>query len=212
MSDPIARIEDALRRLGADHAPPVGWEDRVLARAREPAPHARRSFYRQHWWLMVAPVLVVAGLLLWLVQAAPSPATDEPVVSWRIDPRTNTRGIGSDGAVGDLVHAQIAGGRGYRALRVYRRGVLILDCHATPDGQVSQDVLEPGDSEAPSCTLDHGTLVLTSVLRAAGTYQLLGLSSPSPLPASQRNFALDQAAAIDAKLDRQSLVKSFEVE
>lgn len=36
--DPIARIEGALSRLGEEHEPPAGWEDRVhnvaLVRAR----------------------------------------------------------------------------------------------------------------------------------------------------------------------------------
>ena len=210
MSEPIPRIEDALRRLGDDYAPPEGWEDRVLAATCQP--RARRPRFRQHWWLVVAPVLAIAGLLLWLVQFQPAPAPAELAVNWRIDPHTSVRGAGSDGAVGDVVHAEVAGGHGYRVLRLYRGGVLILGCHATPDGQVSQDVLERGDGEAPACTLDRDTLALRSVLRATGAYKLLGLASPSPLPASQHNFDLDQAAAISARLYRQSLVKSFEVE
>jgi hypothetical protein len=209
MSDPIARIEAALKKIGHEYEPPAGWEDRVLAATRTPRV---RSFYSQRWWLMFAPVLVVAGVLLWLVVIHASPEPQELGVTWRIETKTSVRGTGSDGAVGDVVHAAVAGGAGYRALRAYRRGVLILDCRATPDGAVSQDVVERGESDAPRCTMDHDQLALSLVLHATGAYKLLGLASPTPLPASQHNFDLDQASAISAKLYRPNLVKSFEVE
>lgn len=210
MSDSIARIEDALKRLGQDYQPPKGWEDRVLAATRQPPV---RSFFAQRWWLMIAPVIVLAGLLLWLIPFRGAPGEPEELaVNWRIETKTSVRGIGSDGAVGDIVHASVAGGRGYRVLRIYRRGSLILDCRATPDGLVTEDVIERAERDAPVCTADRDKLEVSLVLRATGAYKLLGLAAPTPPPASQHNFDLDQASAIGAQLYRPSLVKSFEVE
>ena len=212
MTDPIVRIEAALRRLGEDHEPPVGWEDRVLAATRQPTV---RPFYTHHWFLVFVPVLALAGLLLWLVVFHRSPNDpQELAVNLRIEPKTSVRGDGSGGTKGDVVHASAAGEHGYRMLRVYRHGVLILGCAATPDGTVSEEVITHDAASragASPCTGDRDTLDVSLVLDAIGDYKLLGVASAAPLPASQHSFDLDLAYAIRANLRRANSVKSFEV-
>lgn len=61
--DPIERIEDGLRGLGAEHEPPAGWEQRVLDAT---APNPRSA------WRVAREVVtgLAVGIAVGLVLAA----------------------------------------------------------------------------------------------------------------------------------------------
>ena len=56
MTEPIARIEAALERLGAEHEPPADWEARVLAQIGR-APWWRRLIR----WRIAIPIAAAAA-------------------------------------------------------------------------------------------------------------------------------------------------------
>ncbi len=73
----------------------------------------------------------------------------------------------------------IEGGDRHRALRIYRGNELVFICET--------EVRKPG------CKADSDRLTVTWKPEALGIYQVLVLSSPERLPATQHNFDKDDA-------------------
>lgn len=171
MTDANQRIEAALARLGEEHEPPAGWEQRVLDAVR--APPARRP-----WWQYAAPVFALAGatavalLLLWrqpldlvVERSRDKPMRDAP----RGDPQTSGREKirGGQVALGDVLHIAATGGSGRRAIWVYRNGKPVVRC---PEG--------------PACSTADGGLAVDVTVDLVGTYKVVALSRiPDAMPA-----------------------------
>ncbi|HET9626848.1 MAG TPA: hypothetical protein VFP84_36055 [Kofleriaceae bacterium] len=206
--DPIERIEAALAKLGDAYEPPTGWEDRVLAATRRPV--VRPSYVRRV--MLMVPVLVLAGALVWLFVLRPRPAPEAFAMTVSFDRVTLVRSADAGSARGDIAHARAAG-RGHRVLRVYNRDTLVLACAATPDGTVIQEVPPPPAAGNAPCTGDRDALAVSWVLQGTGEYKVIGLASiDRPIPPTQHNFDRDQGALIDADLARSIAVKKFDVE
>ena len=168
MTASIIRLEAALARLGAAHEPPWGWQTRVLAAVE--APPRRRG-----WWWLALPA--AAALALPLVLLRPPPAV--PLVLQVAVASVGPPQRGSSAHVGDRVQVQATGGDRYRAIWVYRdRRVLVVAC--------------PG---GPSCGELAGATAAEVTLPTPGTYELVALTSASPIPAPVGAYDADLAAA-----------------
>lgn len=156
MMEPIARIEEALTRLGAEHKPPVGWEARVLAAAAKPKP--------KPWWWFAFPVVALAVIAIVLFFGR-SPS--EQPLQLALDVEKGAQVVrGTSAHVGDIVHATATGGGHYRSVWVYRDDHLVMSC--------------PG---APQCRRDGEATVADVALDATGEYTIVALTSRSPVPA-----------------------------
>ena len=161
------RLEAALRSVGEDHAPPAGWEDRVLAAtvgpARAPAPR------RARWWMFAAPALAcaaAAAVYLWWPRSAPhlqqlalavSVEHGGPIVR------------GTTAHPGDTLVASTTGGAAHTAIWIYRDDrELVMSCTSSP------------------CRV---------TLTARGDYSIVALSSPAPLPTPHGSLDDDVSAA-----------------
>jgi hypothetical protein len=157
MTDPTARIEAALSHLGSEHEPPAGWEARVIAATTAPQ--------RKPWWLFATSALACAVGAAALVGPRSRAA---PAVAFGVDVAVVTSGrlVRSSGSanVGDVVHVATRGGAGYRAVWVYRHDQLVAAC--------------PG---AAACSVARDAASLDLVVRAPGSYQVVGLSSVVPV-------------------------------
>jgi hypothetical protein len=129
-TEPIARIEAALSRLGAEHEPPVGWEARVLAAT---APPPRRSW----WWLALPGALAAAAAVFVLLPQQPSALK----LSFAIDPGPVVlRARGTDPQLGDTVRATATGGGKHRAVWVFHNeGKLVVACPGSEHCRQSED-------------------------------------------------------------------------
>jgi hypothetical protein len=167
MTAPILRLEAALARLGAAHEPPWGWQTRVLAAVKTPR--------RQRGWWLALPAAAALALPLALVRPPP----EDPLVLRVAMVPVGRPQRGSSAQVGDRVHAQATGGDHYRAIWVYRdHRELVVAC--------------PG---GPSCgDLDDATAAEVTLL-TLGTYELIALTSASPIPAPHGAYDADLAAA-----------------
>jgi hypothetical protein len=167
MTAPILRLEAALAGLGAAYEPPWGWQTRVLAAVE--APRRRRG-----WWLALP---AAAALALPLVLLRPPP--EDPLVFQMAVVPVGPQQRGSAAQVGDRVHAQATGGDRYRAIWVYRdHRELVVAC--------------PG---GPSCGALDDTTAAEVTLRTLGAYEILALTSASPIPAPHGAYDADLAAA-----------------
>lgn len=170
MTEELARIEAALRRLGADAEPPEGWERRVLAKVAERRP-------RRGWWTV--PALALASAIM--LAAPPSrPRELELVVAREAHgPAMRGRDTRGDSAhVGDDLIATATGGAGTRVLWVYRNeSELVAVC---PGGAM--------------CT-SRGGLTARIRLASLGLYTVVALTSPTPLPEPHGSYDADLAAA-----------------
>jgi len=165
MTEPIARIEAALTRLGAEHEPPVGWQARVLAAT---APRRQRR-----WWWFAVPGLALAALAV--VAGIPR---DRPLtLAYEIEKKTAVV-RGAPANLGDVVHATVTGGQHDRAVWVYRNDQLLVAC--------------PG---APQCRSDGAATIADITLTAMGTYTIVALTSSSPLPAPTGSLDADLGKA-----------------
>lgn len=63
--DPIERIEDGLRGLGAEHEPPAGWDKRVLD-ATAPRP-LTLSELAIRVLVAIAGAALIAAFVIWIV-------------------------------------------------------------------------------------------------------------------------------------------------
>ncbi len=190
MTDPEragARIEAALRDLGAEQRPRPGWEARVLA-ACQPA--------RRRWWsgraaaftgaLAAAAVLVI--VVVWRpwhgVAAGP-----ELVVA--VEARGGVA-RGERVRVGDVVRAAARHGARHRGIWIYRGSDELL-------------VVCPG---GPGCIEGAGALAAALAVELVGTYTVIALWSARPIaaPAGTRDEALAAAARGGATRRMESIV------
>jgi len=188
------RLEAALARLGHEHAPPTGWQARVLAatraaRAPEHAPAPRRS-----WLGRVALDLRSRTALAAIAAVAIVVSRREPHPPGAVEIAVATRSVGPimRGVGAKRMDVTARGGGPFRAVRVYRNETLVLEC--------------PG---SPACLVaDDATTALVS-LELAGSYLFVALASTLPLPAAEGSLDADLAAA--NKLGVSSQVRSREV-
>ncbi len=170
MSGPDERIEAALRTIGAEHEPPVGWQARVLARTT-------RARQRRHWWLLALPGLAVAAAItvLWL----------RPKHAFELDVAIESSGDvvrGGSAKVGDTLHASARGPGAHRAVWIYHDDrELVLAC--------------PGGA---ACRHDGDTLIADVTFATPGTYEIAALVSDTELPAPAGSFDGDVAPAVKA--------------
>ncbi len=167
------RIEAALARLGAEHEPPPGWEMRVLAAV---------GATRRRWWAYAAPgvALAAAAVVALVVLRRPPPA-----LALNVEVKHSARFRGDDASVGDVAHVVVSGGKGPRAIWVYREDVqLVLRC--------------PGD---PACRVSEASTEVDLPLTSAGNYTVVALTAASNLPAPTGIYGADTAAARDAGID-----------
>jgi hypothetical protein len=172
VTEPIARIEAALRDLGADHEPPVGWEARVLA-----ATAPRKSW---RWWWFAAPASALAVVVIVILHGS-----GEPGLQIALTYTPSSVAVRGDASmhVGDIVHATATGGGAYHAVWIYRNDVLLLTC--------------PG---ARQCRISHDAITADATL-AMGRYAIIALTSDSPLPPPAGSYDTDLARAREAGAD-----------
>lgn len=169
MTDPNARIEAALARLGAEHEPPTGWEARVLAATVDRKP--------SRWWLVPIPLVVLAVIgILVIVPGAPGPAALTLTVTFARDDAVAYRTPSM--MVGDAMRATATGGAGHRAVWIYRDGRLVTACPRDPQCMTSEDATA-------------AALALPSV----GRYVIIALTSSSAIAAPAGSEDADVAAA-----------------
>jgi hypothetical protein len=209
MSDPIARVEAALERLGAEYEPSSGWDTRVLTVVGQWHP-----WY--HWWRrwrfwLAIPMgaLGPIALLCWLSVRAP-PVVETPgamMASARDDLKLDVNSVGStmrgspvtmrgssmdpveqggpvamrrsSANVGDRVHVTATSRERYRAIWVYHNDRELVV--ACPAG--------------PSCDDSADTLTADLTLQLFGRYVVLAVASSTPLPEPRGSLDLDRAAA-----------------
>lgn len=177
MSEPLERIESALKRLGAEHEPPPGWEARVLAAV---APE-RRS---RPWWMFAAPGVAVAAAAAVAVVVMLPPRPHALALQVDVIEQGKTRGGSAEASVGDTVRLTVSGGDRHHALRVYRdERELVFQC--------------PG---GPTCRSSDEGLTADLKVPMVGTYRIFALSASAPLPEPTGNFDADLAAMTRANL------------
>jgi hypothetical protein len=185
MTEPTARIEAALARLGSEHEPPAGWEARVIAATTAPT--------RRPWWLFATSALALAGAAL--VVAVPRKA-DTPDVAFTVDAPWDKVGKvvrGESPQVTDIVHATARGGGGYRAVWVYRHDELVVAC--------------PG---AAGCRFAGDATIADVELHSIGSYRIVALSSSVPVAPPRGTYDSDVANARTAGaayLEKQLVVR-----
>jgi len=169
MSDPSARLEQAIAQLGVDLQPSPGWEARVLAAIQ---PRHESWFVRGRSAISIAALaLIVVLLLTW-----PRRPTEPLVLSAELVP-------GAQVMRGPSALRVIArGGDGRRSIRIYRYGYeLVAAC--------------PGHA---ACEVTREELRIVLDFVQIGTYQIIVLSSPVALPAATGSTDGDLATAVDA--------------
>jgi hypothetical protein len=183
MTEPIARIEAALKRLGEEHQPPVGWEARVLAATATPP--------ARPWWWFAFPVVALAVIAI--VVFAWHSMLDQPL-QLAVDREKGAVAVRGDSAhVGDIVHAKATGGSRYRSVWVYRDDHLVVAC--------------PG---APQCRRDGKATIADLVLDTAGVYTIIALTSSSPVPAPAGQLDADVGKAEEmGALKRREILKVY---
>lgn len=176
-SERLRRVEHALRRLGEEHAPPAGWEARVLAATeREAPPRARR------WWWMIVPLAALALIVaVWLARRAPHAAL--PLAITVEYTQAPTRYLADGANVGDVAHVVARGGD---ALWIYRNDGLILAC--------------PGQ---PPCRAHDGAPAADVTLSSIGTYRWVAVSGEVPAPTGvlDRDLAVLQRAGATTRVE-----------
>lgn len=185
MSEPIERLENALRRLGEDQQPPSGWQDRVNAAIRaqpQPRPESRRR-----WWWLAVPALAAAAVLLVFWLRPPKPF--ELDVAFE-SPATEVH-RGTSAKTGDTLHASAVGTATQRALWIYHDDRLVIAC--------------PGGT---TCHTDGDTLIADYKLEVAGTFEIIALTSDHAIPSPSGTLDSDVASALQAgaKDHRQTVV------
>jgi len=176
MTEPIARIEAALKRLGEEHEPPVGWEARVLAATATPK--------ARPWWWFAFPVVALAVIAIVIAWHS---MRDQPL-QLALNVEKGPVAVRGDSAhVGDIVHATATGGGRYRSVWVYREEHLVVAC--------------PG---APQCRRDGKATIADLVLDTAGEYTIVALTSSSPVPAPAGQLDADVGKAAEMGVHQES--------
>jgi len=168
VSDPIARIEEALAGLGAEHEPPRGWEARVLAATAPPK--------QRRWWVFAAPAVALAAVAVFVLRWPREPGfelaitfdRDSVVVRGDVSPH-----------VGDVAHATAIGGGPNCAVWIYRDDALVMAC--------------PGGAKCRSSS----TSTSADVTLTIGTYWIVALRASSPIAMPAGKIDLDLARAQD---------------
>lgn len=168
MTEPIARIEAALTRLGAEHEPPVGWQARVLA-----ATAARKQ---RPWWWFAMPAVALAVIAIYVVVRPP--AKDQELALALPLEQHGAVVRGTAAHVGDIMHATATGGGHYRAVWVYRGNHLLIAC--------------PG---AAQCRSAGDATIADVELRLIGDYTIVAVASSSPVPPPMGTLDNDLANA-----------------
>jgi hypothetical protein len=164
-----ARLEEALRSIGSELAPPAGWEDRVLAATVGPAHVAAPAPRRARWWMFAAPALAcaaAAAVYLWW------PRSTLPVQQLALAVSVEHGGPivrGTTAHPGDTLVASTTGGAAHTAIWIYRDDhELVMSCTSSP------------------CRV---------TLTARGDYSIVALSSDAPLPTPHGTLDDDVSAA-----------------
>jgi hypothetical protein len=168
MTEPIARIEAALARLGAEHEPPAGWEARVLAATVE----RKRARW---WWLLPIPVAAIAVLGIVLIPSSRAPSKPALAIGFK---RGEAVHRGPSMIVGDVMTVDASGDAAHRALWIYRDARLVLAC--------------PRD---PRCRRADDKLIAELPLTSVGSYVIVALASRSSIPLPGGSYDEDVAAA-----------------
>ncbi|HEX8114971.1 MAG TPA: hypothetical protein VF516_44890, partial [Kofleriaceae bacterium] len=127
-----------------------------------------------------AGALAAAATVALVVSSRPPPA-----LALNVEVKHSAVFRGDDASVGDIAHVVVSGGKGGRAIWVYREDVqLVLRC--------------PGD---PACRVSDASTEVDLPLTSAGTYTVVALTAASNLPAPTGSYGADTAAARDAGLD-----------
>jgi hypothetical protein len=171
VTEPIARIEAALERLGAEHEPPAGWEARVLAQIGR-APWWRRLIR----WRIAIPIAAAAAVVVVIALRATPAQRELGLVLAYQDTGVVVRG-GSH-HVGEILRATASGGRGHRAVWIYCEGRLLVAC---PGGQ--------------RCRSSDDATIAELTLDTPGRYTIVALTSSAPLSTSGGILDGDVAAA-----------------
>jgi hypothetical protein len=175
------RIAAALPEVGADLSPRPGWEARVLAAVTAPERRVR-------WWWIAAPAALAAAaaLVLWLGRDR-GPSGPRPLEVALTVRRDGPPVRATTAAVGDVVGIEARGGRGHRAVWVYRDDrELVLRC--------------PGGA---TCAIGAGGITAELRVERAGRYAVVLLAADQPLPAPTGRLDDDLAAAAAAGATRQ---------
>jgi hypothetical protein len=189
MSEPnqdpaLARIEDALRHMGQEHAPAPDWQARVLAATADANVSARPTARGSGTFdftarrssrlrLVLVPAFAAAAaiaLFVWAQQKPEPTAVAELALAVDVEHKATVRG--EDAHKGDVLHVRASGGR-HRAVWIYRENVRVLGC--------------PGDA---ACTADGAAYTIPSL----GNYEIVALAADAPLPASVGDYDSDLAA------------------
>jgi hypothetical protein len=224
MSDPIARVEAALERLGAEYEPPPGWDTRVLTVVGQWHPW---YYWWRRWrfWLAIPMgALGSIALLCWLSLRAPPAkqglmplaivAMAEPGNDLMLEVRSVGSAMQGSPATVQDIHGSEDGSSPIR----YR----LQDSPATMRGSsanvgdrvhvtaIGRDRYRAiwvyhNDRElvvacpaGPSCNGSGDTLTADLTLQLVGRYIVLGVASSTPLPEPQGSLDLDRAAAVKA--------------
>jgi hypothetical protein len=209
VSDPIARLEAALARLGEDTAPPADWESRVLTTLAERstgaaawAPRRGRRCARSIDALGAVAVAAMIALVLW-GRRPPVPSDLAIAVAWE-PPATAVRT--SAMMRGSTVHATATfrspGDRRSHAIWVYRDHRELVAACADAAGP------EAMSRQARSCEHSATRLDLAFQLASSGHYTVVAVATESPLYPGD-GFDRDLAAAQRAGATTPSL--SFDV-
>ena len=181
----IGRLKELDRR-----EPPAGWAERVDARVRVERDHERRR-RRRLWAGGVAAALGAAIVVVIVVRGGdertPPAGTRVAVVA-----RDGTMRSGAAAMVGDVLRIHAPRTQAHVELRVYRDAVLVARC--------------PVDA---ACVLDDDRLAIDLPLTDAGAYEVVVLSSRSPLPAPGATLDVDILAArrAGATIERRPMVR-----
>jgi len=189
-----AWIEDALRGLGADERPRVGWEARVLAAVEEPTGWRR-------WWarrgaILGGAMVAVAALVLlviWRPWRGGRPAAPADLVVM-IDRQGSVVRGQSTAHVGDVVHVAARRGGEHRAIWIYGEGGELLV--ACPGGL--------------ACSAGEGALAAKLRLELVGTYTVVALWSAAPI-APPEGAGRDAAIAAAERAGATVIVESIPV-
>lgn len=170
----LERIEKALGRLGSQHVPPSGWEDRVLAAT------VGRPRPKWVWRIALVGAPVAAAAAVWiLITTRVEPLRLSVLVS-KPSGQAKDRAGDDDPKLGDDLKITASGGE-HRALRVYLRGQLILDC-----------------SRNAACTETDDALTAPLKLDRIGDYVIVALSDEEPLEPPKGDYDTDIAHAQNA--------------
>jgi hypothetical protein len=213
-----ARIEQALASLGSEHAPPAGWEDKVLAAVEEEerrraavGPRAGLRDWlgrlRLRWMVpaLGAAAAAVVAIVMWRggPKGPPPPsiaAATEPLTlamnDAEVDPQARTRGT-SACSFGKSYVLDIGAAAPHRQLWIYRDGVLDAACGtggAAPLGATLQ------------CQVLPRVLQATWTPDSRASYTVVAVSSQQAIAAPSGSLDADLASLKKGKI--QHLEKS----